>query len=51
MPVDVVDTRAWMYGPNGEAEIFASPEDAPPGWADTPAAFKGKRDELREKAA
>ena len=44
MPSDRLDTRVWLYGPNGEAEIFASPADAPPGWADTPAAFKKKPD-------
>lgn len=30
----------WMYGPNGEAEIFTSEEDIPEGWKDTPAAFE-----------
>jgi len=26
----------WMYGPKGEAQIFASPDDAPKSWKDTP---------------
>lgn len=34
-----MDQRTWAYGPNGEAEIFNSPDDVPKGWADTPAAF------------
>ena len=25
-----------FYGPNGEAEVFASAEDVPAGWADHP---------------
>lgn len=27
---------AWFYGPNGEAEIFNSPDEIPAGWADAP---------------
>lgn len=30
----------WMYGPNGEAGIFANVKDIPEGWKDTPAAFE-----------
>lgn len=32
-----MDSRTWAYGPNGEAQIFDSPEDVPKGWSDTPA--------------
>lgn len=37
----MADFPAWFYGPNGEAEIFATADDIPEGWADTPAAFDG----------
>ena len=33
------NTGIWMYGPNGEAEIFVNKEDIPEGWMETPAAF------------
>jgi hypothetical protein len=33
----MADWPAWFYGPNGEAEIFASEADVPDGWRDTPA--------------
>lgn len=32
----------FMYGPNGEAQIFESAADAPAGWSDTFATFGGK---------
>jgi hypothetical protein len=33
------NTGFWMYGPNGEAQIFVNKEDVPNGWKDTPASF------------
>ena len=26
----------WMYGPNGESDVFERAEDIPAGWADAP---------------
>lgn len=37
-----IKTEFWMYGPNGEAQIFSNMEDVPKGWTDTPAAFVHK---------
>lgn len=31
----------FMYGPNGEAQVFESAKDAPAGWSDTFATFGG----------
>ena len=31
----------YMYGPNGEAQVFEKAKDAPAGWSDTPAKFGG----------
>jgi len=31
----------FMYGPNGEAQVFEKAEDAPDGWSDTFATFGG----------
>lgn len=30
------DRRTWAYGPLGEAQEFACPEDVPHGWKDHP---------------
>jgi hypothetical protein len=27
---------AWMYGPNGEARVFARAEEVPAGWSEAP---------------
>jgi len=30
------DWPAWRYGPEGESEVFATPEDVPEGWTERP---------------
>lgn len=30
------DTRVWMYGPDGQEQIFGHPEQVPEGWHDHP---------------
>ncbi len=27
---------SWRYGPNGQADVFSSPEEVPNGWVDHP---------------
>lgn len=35
---------SWRYGPDGAAEIFASAEEVPSGWAEHPSAFADPMD-------
>ena len=39
-----IEFPKWMYGPDGEAQIFEKEEDIPQGWVDHPSKFEKKEE-------